>query len=64
MHQSHFEINVALRGKHFFATAERSCTTRDKATEVFRELQKRFPAEEGYTVAARWVSFITTETEL
>ena len=44
----YYEINVALNGVHFFATAERSCTTYETALKVYKELEKRFLASEGY----------------
>lgn len=44
----YYEINVALNGVHFFATAERSCPTYAQAIKVYKELEKRFPASEGY----------------
>ncbi len=49
MTQSHYEINVAKDGKHFFATSERSATTTEDAQKVFEEISKRFPTQEGFT---------------
>lgn len=49
--QSHYEINVAKNGRHFFATAERSCVTEEKAREVVKELRTRFPESEGFEVS-------------
>lgn len=46
----HYEINVNLNGKHFFATAERSLTNREDCKRVFEELKKRFSAEDGFNV--------------
>lgn len=47
-----YEINVALDGQHFFATAERSLDTvsTEKAYEVYRKIKKAFPAHKGYEV--------------
>lgn len=63
----YFEINVARNGKHFFATAERSCTTRKEALEVYAELKKKFPIEEGYKLDMTQYEtvghFITKEIE-
>lgn len=47
----HYEINVARNGQHFFATAERSITTRAKLLEVFDEMKRAFPAAKGYTLS-------------
>lgn len=48
----YIEINIALNGKHFFATAERSITDNDKYNEVLAVLRKKFPESEGYTISA------------
>ena len=48
----YIEINVALNGKHFFATAERSITNNDKYNEVLAVLRNKFPESEGYTITA------------
>jgi hypothetical protein len=45
-----FEINISKNGKHFFATAKRSCTDSIKAYEVLKELAARFPDSEGYAI--------------
>lgn len=46
----YYEINVALNGKHFFATNERSITNETKLKEVYSILKKKFPTEEGYDI--------------
>lgn len=46
------EFNIAKDGKHFFATAERSCRDSNKADEVKKVLQEKFPQSEGYEVTA------------
>lgn len=48
--QSHYEINVSLNGKHFFATDERS--TRDEAPtkKLVEEFRTRFPESEGFKI--------------
>ena len=53
----YYEINVSQRGKHLFATAERSCTTHTEMLNVFLHLKKRFPVEEHFEVTVtRWES--------
>ena len=47
---NYYEINVALNGKHFFATAPRSITTEDKMLRVFKTFKEKFPEREGYSV--------------
>lgn len=47
---SHYEINVALNGTHFFATDMRSIQnlpTLNKVLDVFKE---KFPKPEGYDI--------------
>lgn len=46
-----YEINVSINGQHFFATAERSITTRSKARDVARLFLKKFPPAEGYVLS-------------
>ena len=51
----YYEVIVALNGRHFFATAERSITDRatlEKVLDVFREC---FTAENGYEISVtKW----------
>lgn len=54
--QSHYEINVALNGKHLFATHERSCVTNLQVREVYKHLSKKFPASEGYELSVTYES--------
>lgn len=48
--QPHYEINVSFRGRHLFATNERSATDKDKAQALFNIIRERFPAADGYKV--------------
>lgn len=50
--QSYYEINVALNGKHLFATSPQSCTTRQMYENVLKIVKKKFPKSEGYSVFA------------
>lgn len=51
----HYEINVSLNGKHFFATAERSISGEWKLKEVYKILKEKFPENEGYKIdVTRW----------
>lgn len=45
-----YVINVALNGKHFFATAERSATTEWQAALLFTAIREKFPEADGYSV--------------
>lgn len=45
-----YEINIALNGQHFFATALRSLTSMGEAVRVYEILQAKFPKSEGYTM--------------
>ena len=49
----YYEINVAFKGRHFFATADRSITDRKTAEDTYRIFQKKFPASEGYEISVR-----------
>lgn len=46
----YYEINVALNGRHFFATDKRSITTERALKEVYTVIKKKFPAEEGFDI--------------
>lgn len=51
----YYEINVALNGRHFFATAERSITTQWDLEKVYNVLKEKFPTEEGYEITiSQW----------
>lgn len=51
----HYEINVSLNGKHFFATAERSISSEFKLKEVYNLFKEKFPESEGYKIdVTRW----------
>jgi hypothetical protein len=45
-----YEINVSLRGRHFFATHPRSLTTAREAQKVLSALVERFTPADGYAV--------------
>lgn len=45
---NHYEVNVSLNGKHFFATAPRSIITMDDLRSVYGALKAAFPEEKGY----------------
>ena len=47
----YYEINVALNGKHLFATAERSITNKWKLKEVYNVIKEKFPQEDGYDIS-------------
>ncbi len=46
----YYEINVSKYGKHFFATAERSCPTQEELRQVYKALSAAFPVSLGYWV--------------
>lgn len=51
----YYEINVAFKGMHYFATAERSITTQKDAEHMYRHFIKLFPEEQGYELSlTRW----------
>lgn len=51
----YYEINVALNGKHFFATAERSITNPWDLKEKLKVFINKFPESEGYKISiTKW----------
>lgn len=50
----YYEINVALNGRHFFATAERSITDKQKLKDVYKVFKEKFPKEEGYEISVTY----------
>lgn len=50
-----YEINVANKNGHFFATHERSIQTHDKLIKVLKEIKNAFKEEDGYSVTVtKW----------
>jgi hypothetical protein len=50
-----YEINVALNGRHFFATSERSITHEFDLEMILPVMKQKFPKEEGYEITVtRW----------
>lgn len=47
----YYEINVALNGRHFFATAPRSITYIKDLQVKLKVIMEKFPESEGYTVS-------------
>ena len=51
----YYIINVALNGKHLFATAEHSARDASEAARLFTLFIEKFPAIDGYDVTCtRW----------
>lgn len=46
----YYEINVALNGKHLFATHERSIRSEWKLLQVLRIFEEKFPESDGYSI--------------
>lgn len=46
----HYEINISLKGKHFFATHKRSITNTNQLKEIYNILKLKFPENEGYKI--------------
>lgn len=52
----HYEINVSLNGKHFFATDKRSGRSEGEKDRVLKVLKEKFPVSEGYAISVtKWV---------
>jgi hypothetical protein len=52
--QSYYDINVSYNGHHFFATSNRSCTTKNEAQLVYLKLAEKFPESEGYKITTTY----------
>ena len=64
----YYEINVALNGKHLFATHERSIRSEGELKRVLAILVEKFPESEEYSVSVtKWENrgeFISIEEVL
>lgn len=58
--ESHYEINVALNGRHLFATASRSCVTREDVRRVYGMLVERFPVKDGFSIETTFINISGT----
>ena len=47
----YYEINIALNGRHFFATDKRSITYIKDLQIKLKVMMEKFPKEEGYTIS-------------
>lgn len=51
----HYEINVSLNGKHFFATDKRSGRSEAEKDRVLTVFKEKFPTSEGYMIdVTKW----------
>ena len=50
----YYEINIALNGKHFFATDERSIRTEWELKRVLEVFTQKFPKKEGYEITVSY----------
>lgn len=46
----YYEINVALNGRHFFATHQRSLHTESEMKKCLEIFVEKFPESEGYNI--------------
>lgn len=51
---SYYEINVAYKGIHFFATAPRSIQSKSRLSDVLEVFKEKFPESEGYSISATY----------
>lgn len=51
-----YEINVALNGRHFFATHERSIVSLEDLKKVYPILSAKFPEAEGFNISVCKIS--------
>lgn len=50
-----YEINVALNGRHYFATDKRSLLTLDEGRELLAVFKDKFPPSEGFSITLKRV---------
>lgn len=51
----YYEINVSLKGKHLFATHERSIVNNDEYRKVMEIFEEKFPKSEGFNISVtKW----------
>ena len=48
---SWYRINVSKNGRHLFATAKRSITSKWDLERVFPIIKQKFPEDEGYKIS-------------
>ena len=58
-----YEINIAKEGQHFFATADRSLSSRAKTKLVYDLLKTAFPEEAGYSITISYSSHVREEID-
>lgn len=49
--ENHYEVNVALNGRHFFATAPRSIRHNEDLDIIVETFKEKFPEAEGYELS-------------
>jgi hypothetical protein len=54
----HYEINVARKGRHLFATAERSLTDLGQAQELYAEIIRAFPDCDVYLTQRQTTGYV------
>lgn len=47
----HYEINVALNGRHFFGTHKRSITDKVALNKIVKVFKEKFPESEGFELS-------------
>ena len=47
----YYDVNIALNGRHYIATAPRSITSKDDLKKKLPVLKEKFPESEGYSIS-------------
>lgn len=54
---NHYEINIALNGKHLFTTEPKSVTNSSELVRIMNVFEEKFPSEEGFEITVtKWES--------
>lgn len=59
-----YEINVALDGKHFFATHERSLQYDEDLRRCLKIFLEKFPETEGYKISVQYIEHYGTNINI
>lgn len=60
---SHYSFTVALNGKHFFSTDEKSGVHRSDYLPLYAVLKQKFPESEGYEVCVTYCKVTQADRE-
>lgn len=60
----YYEFNISFRGKHLFATHERSCKTEDQAAVLYNLFSDYFRTDDGYHISVTKFELMGEDVEM